>query len=627
VSGRKLPNWLTEVSKPARYTGGELNAVQKDSTRMDLRFALAFPDVYEIAMSHLGIKILYEILNDLEWVWAERVFAPWPDMAERMAKETVPLYGLESGDPVAAFDVIGFTLQYELSYSNILYMLDLAGIPLQAAQRSEKDPLIIAGGPCTYNPEPLADFLDAVVLGEGEEVIVEIAELLRKLKQAGAPRREKLAALAGLPGVYVPSFYQVEYAAADQTLSFVRPVKPGIPERITKRIVQNYEAAPFPVCPPVPFIDIVQDRIALEIQRGCTRGCRFCQAGMVYRPVRERSPEKIKQLMDANICSTGYAEITLSSLSSADHSCIAELAADSIAQYGASGVTISLPSLRADAFSVALAEKMESSGRKSSLTFAPEAGTQRLRDVINKGVREEDLIDAVESATAAGWRSFKLYFMIGLPTETEEDLEAIGALARIVLSKARAAVSAAGAKGKNSVVTVTVSASTFVPKANTPFQWRPQDPIATIRQKQDLLRRVVRGRGIDFQWHDPETSFLEAVFARGDRRLGAVLEKAWRSGCKFDGWNEYFDFDLWQRAFAECGIDPTFYANRQRDYQEVLPWNHLSAGVDRSYLISEDQKAGQAALTEDCRTGECLGCGVCQTLDTQPSISKAVDTP
>lgn len=625
MSGPKLPNWLTEVSKPARYTGGELNAVQKNSAGVDLRFALAFPDVYEIAMSHLGIKILYEILNGLDWVWAERVFAPWPDMAERMAKESVPLYALESGDPLAVFDVIGFTLQYELSYSNILYMLDLAGIPLSAAQRTEGDPLIIAGGPCAYNPEPLADFLDAVVLGEGEEVIVEIAELLRKLKQAGgASRHEKLAALAQIPGVYIPAFYEVEYAP-NQTLSSVKPTRPGIAERITKRIIQNYEVAPFPVCPPVPFIDIVQDRVALEIQRGCTRGCRFCQAGMVYRPVRERSPKKIMQLIDDNICATGYAEVTLSSLSSADHSCIAELASESIDRYGASGVTISLPSLRADAFSVALAEKMESSGRKSSLTFAPEAGTQRLRDVINKGVREEDLIDAVESAAAAGWRSFKLYFMIGLPTETEEDLEAIGILARLVLAKARAAVSAAGARGKNSVVTVTVSASTFVPKANTPFQWRPQDPIATIRQKQDLLCKVVRGRGINFQWHDPETSFLEAVFARGDRRLGAVLEKAWRLGCKFDGWREYFAFDLWQRSFAECGIDPAFYANRQRDYEEVLPWEHLSAGVDRSFLISEDQKAMQAELTEDCRAADCIGCGVCQTLDTQPH--KVVDTP
>lgn len=597
---------LPHVAKPARYTGNEKNAVRKNPGEVDVRLALAFPDVYEIAMSHLGLKILYDIVNKLPWAWAERVYAPWVDMEDAMRKSGLPLFALESRDPVACFDVIGFTLQYELSYTNVLNMLDLAGVPARGSERKDGDPIILAGGPCAFNPEPLAPFLDAVALGEGEDVLVEILETIRAAKQRKVGRRETLRRLAAIPGVYVPSFYSVSYHE-DGTVAAVRPAEPGVPDQVVKRVVTDLNAAPFPTCPIVPFIDVAQDRVAVEIHRGCTRGCRFCQAGMIYRPVRERRADRVLELIGESIRTTGHDELTLSSLSSSDHSQIGQMAEESLKRYGASGVTVSLPSLRADNFSVDLAARMEP-GRKTGLTFAPEAATQRLRDVINKGVREEDLMAAVGRAASAGWTKFKLYFMMGLPSETEDDLREMGELARRVMRTVRE-----GAPGARDTA-VTVSASVFVPKAHTPFQWRPQDPLPEVQAKQQLLRRSIRGRGLNFQWHDPETSLVEAVLARGDRRVAEGVYRAWQKGARFDGWSEFFSLARWREAFAEVGLDGAFYANRNRPYDETFPWDHLSAGIDKDFLIAEDRQADEAALTGDCRENSCTRCGVCPGL-------------
>ncbi|HWR41192.1 MAG TPA: TIGR03960 family B12-binding radical SAM protein [Patescibacteria group bacterium] len=600
---------MQRVTKPARYTGQEWNSVLKDPIMVDVRVVLAMPDVYEVGMSNLGLKILYEVLNQQPRIAAERVYAPWVDMEKEMRAAGLRLCTLESQQPVAEFDMLGFSLQYELSYSNVLNMLDLAGISLLAAERREEEPLVVCGGPCTFNAEPMADFVDAFVLGEGEEVIVEMAALVADWKQAGRPggRQGVLKRLAGLSGVYVPSLYEVGYTA-DGRVASVTPICPEAPARVLKRLVKDLDAMDTALKPIVPYLDTVHNRIMLELFRGCTRGCRFCQAGVMYRPVRERKPETLVRFVQQLVDSTGYDEISLVSLSSADYSCLGELINELMARFKKEGVSVSLPSLRVDSFSIDLAKQVQQV-RKSGLTFAPEAGTQRLRDVINKGVTEQNLEDAVGAAFRSGWSTIKLYFMIGLPEETQEDIAGIAAMAARVTDLYREIYGRRGAK-------ITVSVSSFVPKPHTPFQWFGQNTMDELMEKQKYLRSLIRDRSITLNWHDAHTSFLEGVFARGDRRLGAVLLEAWRRGARFDGWSEHFRFDLWMQAFEAAGVAPDVYAQRQRAYQELLPWDHLSSGASKDFLWQEYQKALRGELTVDCRQGDCSACGVCPELDT-----------
>ena len=598
---KDLERLLLRVQKPGRYVGGELNSVVKKKEEVDVRFAFCFPDTYEVGMSHLGMKILYGLFNEMDGVWCERVFAPWIDMEQEMRAHHIPLYALESGDPIRTFDFIGFTLQYELSFTNVLNMLDLAGVPLKTEDRGEGDPIVVAGGPCACNPEPLADFIDLFFIGEGEEVDCEVIELYRKFRDEGKTRREFLRAAANIGGVYVPSLYQVSYME-DGTLEAVTPLD-GAPEKVQKRLMLDVDRSYFPDRFVVPYLEIVHDRAVSEVFRGCIRGCRFCQAGFIYRPVREKSVDTVNRQCRDLCENTGYDEISLSSLSTSDYSKINELLTELLTWTKDGKVSISLPSLRVDGFSEELTSKIKTV-RRSGLTFAPEAGTQRLRDVINKNVQEDVLMNTVRTAFAGGWTSIKLYFMIGLPTETMEDVAGISELGQKVVDEYYANPN----KPKGRSVSVTVSASSFVPKPFTPFQWEPQDTIDTLHQKQRHLVSSVKTKKITANWHDADTSFLEAVFARGDRKLCKTLEEAQKRGMKFDGWDDCFSLAKWMEVFQDCGIDPAFYANRRRSFDEVLPWDHIDYGVSKKFLMEECKRAYQDATTPNCRE-KCSHCG------------------
>ena len=599
----KIEKVLEKVQKAPRYTGGEMNTNVKSWDSCPLHFGFCFADTYEVGMSHLGMKILYGLINRENWSLCERFFMPWTDMAALMEEENLPLLSMESRHPLNAFDVVGFTLQYEMSYSNILSMLKMGGIPVESKERGEEDPIVVAGGPCAFNPEPLADFIDAFMIGDGEDVMTELNRVILRRKEEGISRENCLKELAGLEGVYVPSLYHVTYHA-DGTVKAVTPNCAEAPGKVKKRVVTDLNSTYYPESFPVPYTEIIFDRIMLEIMRGCTRGCRFCQAGILYRPVRERRMEKLIDLAEKLQASTGYEEISLSSLSSGDYSCLPELIRELMKRMKEKRVSISLPSLRIDSV---LKESLEETQqvRKTSLTFAPEAGTQRMRDVINKGVTEQDLLGKVRDAFEGGWSSVKLYFMSGLPGETTEDLDGIADLARKVIAEYFNVPKNQRAKG----LRVTVSVSVFVPKPFTPFQWAAQDTLETIIAKQEHLKQVLNIKGVTFHWHEPYVSFLEACFARGDRRMGAVLKSAWEKGCVLDGWNETFRYDLWMEAFRDCGIDPAFYAHRERTKEEILPWDHIDSGVTKQFLWSEKEKSERAETTKDCRKG-CNGCGL-----------------
>lgn len=604
IENRLLP----KVSKPVRYQGNEWNSVHKNWDDIPVRMAFAFPDVYEVGMSHLGLRILYHIVNSRKDALMERVFAPWVDFEEKLRENKIPLFALESYKPLTEFDVVAFTLQYEMSFTNILNMLDLAGIPLRAKDRDERWPLIIAGGPTAYNPEPLAPFVDAFVIGEGEEAVLEVIDGIKEWKSgSGTEKSDLLKRLSEIQGIYIPEFYEVAYHA-DGTIKEVVPKLSFAPVKIVKRVIRDFDKVDFPTEPIVPFMETVHDRIMLEVLRGCSRGCRFCQAGMIYRPVREKNPETILEQADRLVRNTGYDEISLTSLSTSDYTCVQGVLESLIDKHGSRGVGISLPSLRADSFSVDLAKQVQRV-RKTSLTFAPEAGTQRLRDVINKGVTEQNLMEATEGAFRSGWTTVKLYFMIGLPTETVEDLDGIVDLVYKVVDLGRDIL-----KDRFGRLKITVSASSFVPKAHTPFQWVGQEIVDNLREKQNYLARKLKHRRIVFNWHDAKLSFIEAVFARGGRKVGDALEQAWKLGCRFDSWTDHFKFDSWMRAFGEVGLDPVFYANRGFGLDEVLPWDHIDAGVSKQFMISEYNQAVNRQTTGDCRTEPCIVCGVCQNL-------------
>ena len=595
IDFEKISAILEHVEKPARYTGGELNISHKNPD-LPLHLLYAFPDVYEVGMSNLGLAILYNLANEREDTCCERVYAPFPDMQEQMKQAGIPLYSLETYTPAAEFDMIGFSLAYEMCYTTVLSMLKLAGIPLRAENRGEEYPIIFAGGTCTYNAEPLAPFMDLFVIGEGEDVNNELFDLYLEHKNKGFVKADFLKAAAQIPGIYVPSLYDVKYNEDGTVASIDGPI-------VEKRYVDSLEKAYFPKKLIVPYMGIVHDRVTLEIMRGCTRGCRFCQAGFVYRPVREREKDTVKKQAHELIGCTGFDEMTLSSLSSGDYSQIGPLAIELLDEFETQGVSISLPSLRIDSFDSDYAKRMQSA-RKTNYTFAPEAGTQRMRDVINKNVTEEDLLRTARYAFESGATGIKLYFMIGLPTETYEDLDGIADLAKKVISVYHETPK----ELRKGALNLHISTSSFVPKAFTPFQWEAMDPPEVLREKQEYLREKLKMKYVRYNWHDVKTSFLEGVFARGDRRLADVLEYAVEHGCQFDSWQDHFSNDVWMEAFEQTGVDPKFYANRERGLDEVLPYDHISCLVTKEFLLEELEQSRRAATTPDCRQG-CNGCG------------------